>query len=274
MINFFTSCTGKYKMFVYPYISSILINVPNSFVEIIVDDLSYFSQQELDKLKDLFKDRFKIRNYKKELNGWNLNLLSNLQTNAIRFLDQPNFMCDTTYIGDIDILVLDSNIETNHIDHCEMINLPYSNVKRQGQTRLSGLHFVKSKEYFTKITKEFQNIVINQINSKRAPFYSDEHLLFQMMVESFGVPSDSKREVCFPNAEPLKVQYMYRPQHGLHTSPNRNNIEHSTDGWGFSLDRNNKYKKMSETDEWNIAKELFNQDYNKILQNINKVVYE
>ena len=88
-INFFTSCTNNYKIFVYPYISSVLINVPNSFVEINVDHINYFDKNTLSKLNDIFPDRFKINKIPHYLKDWSNNKLHPLQTNAIRFLVKP-----------------------------------------------------------------------------------------------------------------------------------------------------------------------------------------
>lgn len=256
MINFFTSCTGPYKMFVYPYISSILINVPNSFVEIIVDDLSFFKKDDITKLKDIFNNRFLIRNYRSELKGWERNILSNLQTNAIRFLELPTIECDSTYIGDIDMIILDSDIEDNHIKHCNILNLPYSNVKRIGQNRLSGLHFVKTKEYYNKITKEYLNNLVSDINNGSIPFNSDECLLFDMMSSTFGVPT---KEQFGEHSKPDELSYVYRPVHGFHTSLNR--VPLNTVGWEITFDRISKYDKMINSNNWKQVFSTFTDKY-------------
>ena len=102
----------------------------------------------------------------------------------------------------------------------------------------------------------------------------DENLLYNLMLEGYGVPEYANKECTYPNAEPQEVVYNYRPQHGLHISLNRPDITHPTKGWGFSPTRNEKYKILSKTPLWNNSLKIFDKDYISILDKINKVIYE
>lgn len=272
-INFLTAAVGKYKMFVYPYIASILTNVEESHVEVVVDDLSYFSNT-LDQAKDIFKDRFLIREYGDAFRGWEKNPNNWSQANTIRFLTEPQVESQHVYIGDVDIIILNSDIVNKHLEHAKLINLPYSNIKRNGINNLSGLHFiVDAKSYYNYFSNGAFNLIIKAINDNACPYY-DEQLLFYMMNETHGVPKQASIECTFPNAEPSEVIYDYRPQHGLHLSLNRSDITHPTKGWGFSPNRNNKYRVLSNSDLWKASSKLFSEEYNQILSRVEKVVFK
>lgn len=219
-INFFTVATGKYKIFVLPYIVSVLSDNTISFVEIVTDDLSYFEPMVFNTLDKHFKDRYLIREIDKELVPWlyEPQISGNIRylPATIRFLGIPNKKCKYTYIGDIDILVLD-DIETiirEHVNYANLLEKPYSNVIRKNEDKLSGLHFVVTEEYYSKVNVSYIRAMIEAINHKIVKV-TDEEVLYIICESLFGLPNAS-------------VKY-FRPLHGVHFSLNRELVFSTTE---------------------------------------------
>lgn len=109
--------------------------------------------------------------------------------------------CDNAYIGDVDILICkeDVDIEQQHLNHCKSTLLPYSNGLRVCKNKLTGLHFIKIKEYYD-ITK---NVIKKQRENLLKGNYSklsNEVLLYYIIKEcDIGFPLE-----------------WFRPHHGLH----------------------------------------------------------
>lgn len=123
---------------------------------------------------------------------------------------------DYIYIGDIDMLVCREkpDLLLQHIQHCDLLGLPYSNKVRgtgawqDKPRRLTGLHFVKRKEWYgamRPIMKKYNEL----LRKKRIDHDQNEVVLHQMVAESvLGLPKgiDEVRDSA----------YRFRPHHGLH----------------------------------------------------------
>ncbi|MDG0811840.1 hypothetical protein [Cohnella rhizosphaerae] len=171
------------------------------------------------------------------------------------------------YIGDIDVFICkeENDLCEMHAIHCCSLGLAYSNCVRGGSAfikkplkqlvknflqygfretsrmimdrgveidKLSGLHFVKTKEYFNKVIP-LQNKYIEEFNhlankkSKRwnLCYFNDEAVLYELVNEAkLGLPPKpitTSNEMIL-NQDPKKVEF--RPHHGLHLGIWRNDI--------------------------------------------------
>jgi hypothetical protein len=232
---FFTAVSQRYEHFVAPYISSCLIADDAAQCEILVEASADFEARfagSIEVLQHHFPGRWLIRPMERRY-WWPPNAE---MWCAQRFLNRPSIQLDYTYIGDVDVLVLDENIEHVHILHCEQLRLPYSNVIRPDSERLSGLHFVKTRPYFDVIDEAF----IAGLLVRLAPHFStlsNEAMLYQMMEQTFGLPTH-------PDPEVLQ----FRPTHGFHLSKNRQPM--GSPGWGIIRSRIDKYDKLKRDGRW------------------------
>ncbi|MDE2813886.1 MAG: hypothetical protein OXM01_12710 [Gemmatimonadota bacterium] len=175
-------------MFALPYVLSGLIHNDDARVEICLEDALTFESANMEAvgiLRDEFGGRFLFRDFEV---GYDV------APNSVRFLETPHVATEYTYIGDIDILILEP-ISPLHIERMSESGLPFSNVLRPGGKALTGLHFTRSDAYYP-IERPQQGIPLNL----------DEELLYHL-VTCKGYPP--------PRAD------LVRPMHGYHLSPNR-----------------------------------------------------
>jgi hypothetical protein len=232
---FFTAVSERYEHFIAPYISSCLIADDAAQCEILVEASAAFEARyagSLQVLRHHFPGRWVIRPMDRRY-WWPANAE---MWCAQRFLNPPSVELAYTYIGDVDVLVLDGDIEQVHIRHCEQLRLPYSNVIRPGSQRLSGLHFVRTRPYFDVIDEAFIAGLLIRI-SPHFKSLSNEAMLYQMMEQTFGLPKHSDPEVL-----------QFRPTHGFHLSKNRQPM--GTPGWGIIRSRIDKYDKLKRDGRW------------------------
>lgn len=147
--------------------------------------------------------------------------------NMRRFLDEP--VCKLpytyTYIGDIDILLLQNVLDT----HKHMVDdqVPVCNIIRDPEAlhpRITGLQFVKSDPYF-KDTRKLRA----ELREEFYPLYNDEHVLYKLISGVYGDILTIK------NTERL------RPVLGVHCSPNRHpEGRDGQPGWGLEKGRREK----------------------------------
>ena len=117
---------------------------------------------------------------------------------AIRFISQPINKAKYVYIGDVDILVL-QNIEKLHLVNILKNNLDFSNIKRHGLDKLSGLHFIEYDKMYPVNTKGVDIIKDN-----------DENILYKLMLnKKYKIPDETKntfRPLCG-----IHISYFSRP---------------------------------------------------------------
>lgn len=215
--TFFTAATGPYRDFIVPYIYSVTHHNDDAFVEIMLDDLDGFIAQHAGAMTFLDPDRYLLREAR----------FSGSDGQFMRFLIEPLTRGRYVYIGDVDILVLDGGITSAHVNNAARLGLPYSNIQRPGTRRLTGLHFSQWDAYYP--------VQIPAISKVRTA--GDEELLL-LLVEERGWP--------LPAGD-------FRPQHGIHMSPNRMAIIAAASGvpsWGLSRSRWRAYKAFANTSRW------------------------
>ena len=165
---------------------------------------------------------------------------------VLRFLMEPKIQAPYVYIGDIDILVLESGITDIHLKNCRSSGLPYSNIVRVGTKRLSGLHFTKRESYYP-ITQPPPSILKARL---------DEEVLYEIV---------RRRGLELPIGN-------FRPVHGIHFSPNREKVV--ADGpdlsWGLTKHFWNKYKDLSCNYHWNFLRTTAFDD--RYVQLLNRMV--
>lgn len=253
-LGFFTVALGRqYEQFVSPYITSTQLSYPGSTVEILVNDSAEFIRNnaaQVDGLRQHFDGCFWINTIPHQLRC--------LYPGAVRFVTQPlNMpMPEILYIGDVDILISTASPKIDkHVDYMNTLGLPYSNVIRGGVPRLTGLHVVRTADYFEKLTPTV--LAEAAIRLRKA---TDERLLYRLMNDNFGVP-----KVGVP-----------RPLHGIHMSPSRPMLPGDGSTFVASLhwgvhngdeqheihnNRQAAYKEMAKEPAWKHMLPLFSDEY-------------
>lgn len=234
---------------------------------------------------------------------------------ALRWvIDIPYFnKFDEIYIGDIDLLIMKEkdDLFTQHRKHSEFLNLPYSDIVRQERvikttllkkikyslifkikgfknvwatpkyvvtTEMTGLRYIKVKEYFEKVSinfEKYKNLLDSYFsnNDTGYPFYiptfNDQQLLYMLMKDSFGgVPKSSNND----GIECTETNsFSYRPHHGVHLKIFHNNDFETIRRIGTSkayLGYYKEFKKIYKTPLWEQLSVSRNKYYRKILKNM------
>lgn len=219
-VNFFTYVNEKYYYFVLPYLFSILKNTNHSVIIMVEDQVKFFQ---------LYGKR--LANLIYLLNGKNVNFvitdygilgkqLQKIIPNTIRFLVEPNDIVwtkcnfDYTYITDCDMIITKEDSETailHNIEGMERNETCFFNIKRPDRQSLSGIHFVKTKEYYEcleSFLKDFKEDYPGEEFNKKLNSLSDEGFLYYFVDQQIGKPE----ELIDGNGRILP---------GIHLSPNR-----------------------------------------------------
>jgi hypothetical protein len=257
-IVFFTAVLDnrhKYQEYIVPFIASALFHNRNSSVEILLENHDAYSEKHeasLNILESHFAQRFLLREIPDHLR--------NILPNSIRFLTKPQLKADLTYIGDIDILILDSNIADWHMNYMEKNDMPYSNnLRKGGHPMLTGLHCVRTEEYYSKIDESYMKIIVESIKRQGLEYkHYDEKLLYTMAQHRIGLlPKDV-------------YSYKTRPVHGIHMSPNREPL--GQPGWEITPLNAVKYLEFRETKLWKDLQSTYSSNYLLELEKLNKAV--
>ena len=235
----FSSATPDYELFVLPYIASALIHNDDARVEVCVEENARFRETNAPALEELLRhygeSRFRVRDVVSS---------RGMSPNSVRFLETPEVMSEFTYIGDIDILILEQ-VSQKHIDRMSSAGLPYSNVLRPGRRALTGLHFTRSDAYYPVYPPA--GVDLNR----------DEELLYALVLS---------------RGAPLPPEEWNRPVHGFHLSLNRSPLPRFVDGkrkptWG--ADRSKKrlaaYEALQRHPVWRALYPLFDRRYRVLL---------
>ena len=251
-LNFFTTAISKYSVFTFPYIISCLLHNKNSCVELLVDHHSALTKQQREFLCTEFRGRWVVHGFSNKMSTWS----STAKLASIRWLSIPTIRAQFTYIGDVDILILENNIADIHNKHASFLNLPYSNIVRDRRTNLTGCHFVKTEQWYNKINNKYCNTVISSINSNQV-FPLDEKLLYRMARDNFGLPNrslitDFEKEKSAPY-----YNISFRPIHGIHCSPHRPGLI----SWGVTEHNFILFNALLQNPIWKRAEKLFSPLY-------------
>jgi hypothetical protein len=200
---------GSYTQYIPFYIYSILKSYPDYYVKIFVNEkLNNRENKCLDMIREQLSTNFEIReNYFEEFNIEELKIPEEGKK-AIRFLIPKEEFVDfeNVYFGDIDFLIVKEHpkLLEGHLAHCEKTGLPYSNLVRKNSKRLTGLHFYKVDEYYSRMNKLIYNYLDNKdkLVSQLSKYKWDEEFLYEIVKEGIGIEGLSYND--------------YRPHHGFH----------------------------------------------------------
>jgi len=177
-LTFVTTASNSYINFVEPFITFCKESNPCCKIEIWVDNPNKVSFDITDVKIHQLPDNYNVATY--------------------RYIAEPTFDTKYTYITDIDIMHTEF-VQPFHLWHMNSTDLPFSNVRRddKGRTdRMSGLHFVKTSEWYTATKQTRKNI---------EPTGQDEQMLLEIASSLFDI-----------NA--ISSGLANRPVHGIHCS--------------------------------------------------------
>jgi hypothetical protein len=210
-VTFFTCADKSYEDYVPLFLLSVLKNVPNSFVEILVVSSEKFrnkNKEAMAYLEEKFKDRFDISD-----------LPAKDFADSLRFVTDIKSKPEFVYITDIDIIYLRGDVVKTHLAVMAWTGLPYSNTYREGRKRMTGLHFTKYDAHYP--VPDMAKLLVGKLN--------DEEILYQsLLARGYEISSQTER-----------------PVFGIHMSPNRYHIGE----WGVE-DYVGQWKAFKETEDF------------------------
>jgi len=189
-LTIYVTANRLYEPFILPFIATSLLHNPHSHVEVGVEQAEETYRRYaagFDYIQAHISSAFSLSSVE----------FSGASPNNVRFLTPPKTRADFIYIGDIDILILES-IASWHIQHMKETGQPFSNIKRSGKKALSGLHFSKWDALYPLPD-------LSDLTNPRT--HPDEALLYEIIARhGHEIPSEDKFK---------------RPLHGFHMSLNR-----------------------------------------------------
>lgn len=249
-VLFYTSANREYEFFVPLYIYFSLTFNSDAYVEILLENAPKYESENknlIEKLNVLFPNRFKLTSAN----------FDNYLPSVIRFINEPSFAtdCEYVYIGDIDILILDNDVESQHVKNMKQTGSKISNIMRPKKhssgtnRRLSGLHFAPMQLQYP--LGEFPDLDITKYNKTPG---ADEMFLYGLM---------RKKGIKLPEG------LIFRPEHGIHISLNRHPYGEPL----FSKYRNldvDSILKGNQIDHWSgIEKKEYREKFMKIIKDEN-----
>lgn len=256
-INFYTAVVKgvvNYQDYIAPYIASALYHNKDGISEILVDDADLFTKEHNSSLKVLdkyFSGRYLIRQIPE--------YAQKILPNTVRFLTAPTKQVEFTYIGDVDILILDPHVSSWHRDYMNKQNMCYSNNRRKDQPILTGLQCVKTQEYYSKIDEQYMRLFVDSLERNNLNYtHHDEKVLYSIVKHRIGkIPDDY-------------YSFATRPVHGIHMSPNREPL--GQPGWEINPQNAVNYILFRETEMWQELKPTLSSIYKAQLEKIDQVV--
>jgi hypothetical protein len=247
---FFTCANKPYQDFAPLYAFSVLAHVPDAAVEIGVEDVNEFRtahRRSMSVLERTFGvGKFRIREV-----PWKTPDGKRILPNSVRFVNEPIGRAEYVYIGDIDVIILETDLVEKHLKNMKDTGLPYSNAVRANTTRLSGLHFTRADVHYP--LPNIDDLDLNAMN--------DEMVLYKI-VERKGL------KIVPDNA--------YRPVHGIHVSPNREAFvatESAKPRPGWGIERHNAaWAKFSARDDFRRLRSTLSPRIQSCLTTIDEVV--
>ena len=240
-LTFFTASSANYEFFVLPYLCSALTFNIDARAEVCLEHPGTFEKMNADALRILRKEfgsRFLIRPA----------IFEGRIPHAVRFLEEPEEKTEFTYIGDIDVLILEP-ITDAHIEHMARTGLPYSNILRPGDgpPRLSGLHFTKTDVHYP----------LKIPSGLNANLEGDEAALARLV---------TAKGLQLPDPEDK-----FRPVHGFHFSLNR--MPTAKLGWGLHERWIASYQNLRNSKTWRTLTPLFDHRYHICLALANTAIH-
>lgn len=236
---FFSAAVGRHRIFVLPYVFSVLEHNADAAVEVMVEDAAGFLCDNA-KALDLIGYKNRILFTEADFDA--------AAAPYMRFLRDPTTKTPYVYMGDVDILVLDGDVTDVHIENSVKLGLPYSNIVRPSGDRLSGLHFTRRDAYYP--VEQIPPTEMRRING-------DEHMLMKIVQRrGLGLPTGS-----------------FRPVHGIHMSLNRTEVVPAPDkpmSWGLRRPYWEKYKAFARSPRWKALRPMFAREYQDLLAHMER----
>jgi hypothetical protein len=217
--TFFTAASSSHEFFAIPYAFAALLHNPDARVEICVENPVDFEGKNgaaFAVLRDTFGERALFRG----------GCFEGRTPNIVRFLEEPQIKTEFTYIGDIDILVLE-HVSPRHRRMIADLGIPHSNIQRAGEERLSGLHFTRTDAYYP-----VQIPIGFDIGARGTA--TDERFLYGLAKARGELPPPEHRR---------------RPAHGFHLSF-KNRVPFARPGWGLNESMEPAYRAMVGSERW------------------------
>lgn len=232
-ILFFTCAVGFHENFLIPYTYFAKKSNENAKFEYIVEDISKFKEKHQYSIEWLSLN-LDVEIVLRETSEC---LTKPKMVNSYRFIMEPKTKADYTYIGDVDIMILE-NIYDVHKPVFEAGH-PYSNIIRKNTQRLTGLHFVKNDAYYP----------LPEVNDLVSTISNDEAILYAI----------AKRKGILIESDINEALGVKRPLHGIHMSLNRLPFSYNSErvSWGIQYKHIEKIKEVFDTSEFS--------DFNKTL---------
>lgn len=211
---FITIASGMYCDYVSLYIYFITKAYPNDFVRV------YIQEKESRKLFEQVNRIVHSDNWSIIFN-YKMDYPRNVFTHqSLRFfiIDEITKSFPYNYIGDVDILIAKEKVPLviQHQEHADFIGLPYSNTIRPKSKRLTGLHFVKSAEYYNRIQPYIKKY-LRQLKINNTEYYRDDEILYALCNDAGMIPQKEADLGCSTEDHHYNTQtYNFRPHHGLH----------------------------------------------------------
>ncbi|MBU1621931.1 MAG: hypothetical protein KJ604_20945 [Gammaproteobacteria bacterium] len=238
---FFTAATGRYKIFITPYIFFALYHNPNAKAEIMTDNVSDYLRRNAaaDRvLGRMFAGRYIYREIPR-----------GIEPHTARFVVEPVTHCKYTYANDVDILILESDVVETHEAILAERNSIFSN-RMRGTNKLTGVHFVKTDPYYglTRVARQQNKLM-------------DEQALYDIVKKGVG--------------EPQKYTSDKRPIHGFHVSMNRPPVpaHEGQAAWKTGPEPLREiYRATIKTRQWAEVFPTFNERFKEVLKTLNGYV--
>ena len=189
-----TAINRAYEDFLLPFCLCALHHNPHGCVELVVEDVERFVNHYHSELYTLFAihKRFIIRPFQNKFNHH--------VPNTYRFFETPVVYATYTYIMDVDVMMLDDIVP---LFAARFPSKPHllNNIIRKNTNRLTGMHYVHTKNYFTPKLKRAQKELYHS-----NVLENDEEVLYDIVQRVHPLPPR---------------EFQWRPIFGIHFSPNR-----------------------------------------------------
>lgn len=244
----YTCADKKYSHWIPLYCLAMLSNNKDIDIEIgmegTLDDnertcIKYLREQYPQSRIVITENLFTVHNNRANFNG------SDMLINTVRFLSVPTIHDEYVYIGDIDILCMDTDITKQHISHMNECGCRYSNILRPTEkSRMTGLHFSEYDAYYPIPSVDGINLLGN-----------DEQIL-RILVERKGLHIDENT--------------LFRPVHGIHFSKNRPTVDGDgkLPGWGAEKYRK-EWERFSNTEQYKFVYENTDESIKAMIEMLN-----
>lgn len=233
----FTCCDESYEDFAPLFAFSTLAHNPDVAVELGVRDPEAFEQRQpgWTFVTELYPGRLLARPVS----------VDGALPHTVRFLETPVTPSEYVYLTDIDMIVLEAYVDI-HLANMRKHGARYSNVVRPGTDRLSGLHFCeRAAQYPLPDTSDLQ---VGKM--------FDERVLYEIV---------RRKGLGF-------YESTYRPQHGIHISPQRQPLDTFEDGRkipGWGVNRwPDQYEAFSQTADFHALRPHLSESIRRVLDKI------